>query len=285
MVALRLHQPCNTIRIIRKYVHFQARADHSGPPPRREDSAALVPARSQSGPLSDVSNSLHRASQRTLSSEIGLVEAPAKGSRLKPGPRVQAATDAQQPKPSPGHLLLDIGEPAVPGLGSEVALGTRAAAVINPMAVVQNTSSSAAAALLSDTGPMQGEPSETVNSPPAQSAPAPAYEDGFEDLDLQENRRARAVSIDDPGGGDGGVDGGGNGNSSSIGGLGRAAPSWEARRVTEAAADATALSEAGSSVSDDLSDDQKGAKGFGAEVESLRCLPPSVGPRIEYVQR
>ena len=101
-----------------------------------------MPVRSQSGPLSDVSNSVRRAAPRTLSTEIGLVEAPAKGGRPKQGPQ---PASAQQPPFLPGQIFLDIAEPAVPGMASEVALGKGlglgTAAVSDPTVSAKNSSS------------------------------------------------------------------------------------------------------------------------------------------------
>jgi len=200
-----------------------------------------VPARSRSGPLADVSNSV---GSRALSlGEIGLVEAPSMSKGPAPSKR-QPSQPLPALEPRRSHVLLDMEGLADPGAGSEVALGVRTAAVTSP--VTMAPSSSARTARDRPSGAAGGE--------------FAAVGDGFEELDLQENRIGRSGSMIDPGGG-------------SLGGQlqpPRAAPQQtpEPRTAGEEAEEEEDGLHGSQSPAESGSDD--GTISFTAELESLR---------------
>ena len=148
-----------------------------------------MPARSHSKPLADVSNSV---GSRALSlGEIGLVETPSISKGAAPAKR-----QPSQPLPLPeprrsSHVLLDMEGLADPGAGSEVALGVRTAAVTGPAALIPPSSRVRTS---------RENPSST-----ADGVPVAAGGDGFEELELQENRIGRSGGMIDPCGGGGSV--------------------------------------------------------------------------------
>jgi len=207
-----------------------------------------VPGRSRCGPLADVSNSI---GSRALSlGEIGLAEAPSGKGGPHPATRqISQPLPALEPRRS--HVLLDMEALADPGAGSEVALGVRTAAVTGP-AVVTTPPARARTAR------------ENKASSTAGGAPSAAGGDGFEELDLQENRIGRSgAMIDDPGGGGGG---------GSLGG--RLQPPWPAaeQQTPEPRAAGEEAQEDGlhGSKSSSVSGSDDGKISFSAELESLR---------------
>ena len=174
------------------------------------------------------------------------MEAPSKGGL----PRTKAAQGQPQPiipapvAPVTGHVLLDMEEAGVPGQASEVALGVRTAAVSSPAGASTQTSSTQA--------------SQDRASSAAGFSPAALAADGFEAVDLQENRAAHCVGSDDPGGG---------------GGVEQQRQPFAAAEVSQAAQRPVAghddgkVNGSGRSVADD---DTGSEKGFSAELESLR---------------
>ena len=204
-----------------------------------EEAASLVPARSRSGPLADVSNSVYGAGSRALSGEISLVEAPSgKGHTMKKQP--SQSLPALESRRS--HVLLDMDEAAVPGVASEVALGVRTAAVTGP-------------ASLSPSSPARTARDRASGA--AGDTRAKAEGDGFEDLDLQENRIERSSSMIDPGGG------GGSQQPPSTAAAQRTPPIAASEQAVEDELRRSQSSAASGS------DDGK-ELGFSAELESLR---------------
>ena len=211
---------------------------------REEDeAAALVPARSPSGPLTDVSNSV-RATSRGLSGELGLVEAPSKG---LPRLQKQGSQPLSAAALEPGHLLLDVEQTAV-SAASEVALGVRTAAVTSPVAVQ-----------LHSHGPARDRACSGAGLIPAG--------DGFEDLDLQENSRPRLSSIDDPGGAGDHIIVQQQQPSAAT----SVVPALESPSASDDTADSAGSCPSAAPSGDDVESD----KGFSAELESLRFVAPS----------
>ena len=144
--------------------------------------------------------------------------------------------------------------------------GKRAAAVFIPAMTAQKPCPAE-----TPQGPRMGQHASggAAVSSPTVSKPASSAKEGFEDLELQENRIAHADSIDDPGG----VDGCG-GADSCAGEPASAAASGANRGVKRITSNTAESSAVGRGPSSEIFDHQADDKGFiGAEIESLRCSP------------